>query len=464
MLARVQEFIAANGLMRPGDRIGVAVSGGVDSVCLLHVLKSLSLLHLELVVCHLDHGLRPESKEEAEFVRRLAARWQLPFCEARLPVRAYAGSHHLSLEMAARELRYAELNRMADERHLDRVALGHQRDDQVETILLRIMRGTGLEGLAGIRASRDGGRFVRPLLEISRGEILAYAEANGLTWVEDTSNHAMDIPRNRVRRGLLPALKADYNPGIEQALLSLGSIARETVAYLEGQLEAAWSGLSVEVSSGGVLFSARGVNEMPAPLARMALRRLLAYAGGDPGRLSRQATARLWRFTRGEGGSRLCVPGGLILARRGELFYLGRLSKAPALKEQDLPIPGTARIKPGLVLGAQWWTGNLPRWSDVDKNEVFLDGEVPAWPLRVRSRRPGDRFYPLGLGGAKKIKEVMIEAGVPRESRDAVPLVVDARERVVWLAGLRLDDRFRVTGKTKRVLHLSLHEESRPLC
>ena len=199
---------------------------------------------------------------------------------------SFARANHLSLEMAARELRYAELRRMVGERGLARVALGHTRDDQVETVLLRILRGTGLEGLAGMAAAREGGLFVRPLLGVSRAEILAYAADNGLDWVEDATNRETDILRNRVRHVLLPALRAEYNPGIDRALLGLSALAREAGSYFDHDLDAVWPELKVEPARGGLIFSAAGLAGLSPPLARLALRRLLALAGGDPGRLS----------------------------------------------------------------------------------------------------------------------------------------------------------------------------------
>jgi len=464
MRAKVREFIAANSLFCPGDRVGVAVSGGVDSVSLLHALKSLAELKLDLTVCHLDHGLRPESNRDAEFVQDLAARSGLPFVLARLEVAAYAKAKHFSLEMAARDLRYAELTRIAADLHLCRVALGHHLDDQVETILLRILRGTGLEGLSGMKPVRAGGLFVRPLLGVSRAEILSYAKENGLAWVEDATNRETDILRNRVRLLLLPCLRAEYNHHIDQALLGVSALARETVDYLDEVLMTAWPDLNVHEAPGGLFFSSSALASLPTPLSRLALRRLLARAGGDPGRLSLRATRRIWAFILGAGGPRLSVPGGLVLIRHGSEFFLGRSIVAPVMSPKIVPVPGEVPLPDGRILAAEWWEGNLPDWAGVTGNEVFLDGDVPAWPLTVRSRRPGDRFFPLGLGGQKKVKEVLIEAKIPRDARNAVPLVTDSRDRVVWLAGIRLDDRFRVGGTTKRTLHLTLREQARPLC
>ena len=466
MLDKIRAFIAANGLFQPGDRVGVAVSGGVDSICLLHALMSLPELALELTVCHLDHGLRPESPRDAKFVREVCARRGLPCLSARLEVRAFARSSHLSLEMAARELRYTELRRMAGENGLARVALGHHRDDQAETVLLRILRGTGLEGLAGMAAIREDGLFVRPLLGVGRAEILVYAGDNGLNWVEDATNRETGILRNRVRHVLLPALRAEYNPGIDRALLSLSALAREAGSYFGRDLDAAWPELRVQPARGGVIFSPTGLAGLSPPLARLALRRLLALAGGDPGRLSSAATRRIWEFTQGAGGPRLSVPGGFTLTRRNRHLFLGRVRPAAPLPPRPLPVPGEAGLPDGRLVTAAWWLGNPPDWSGVSRKEAFLDGEALSMPLAVRSRRPGDRFRPLGLGGAKKIKEALIEAKVPREEREAVPIVTDSRDRVVWVAGLRLDERFRITGATRRILRLSLEDgadKARPL-
>lgn len=456
MLDGVRQYIKKHRLFRPGDRVGVAVSGGVDSVCLLHALAGLAELRLDLVVCHLDHGIRGDSGRDAEFVRDLAARSGRPFLFARLDVPSLARRKRLSLEMAARELRYAELRRMAAEHGLVRVALGHHRDDQVETILLRLIRGTGIEGLAGMQPLRDDGIFVRPLLETSRAAIMAYAAQHGLAWVEDHTNADEGILRNRVRHSLLPELRASYNPGIDRSLLGLAALAGEARAYLEEDLIECWPRLNARAIKGGMLFARAGLASMPPALGRLALRRLLAMAGGDPGRLSLAATLRLWEFAAKGGGRRLAVPGGFDLARRGEDLYLGRLDSVPATEPVELPVPGSAAMADGRSVSVEWWSGNLPAWADVTRNEAFVDGDVAVQPLVLRSRRPGDVFVPLGLGGRKKIKDVLIDAGIPREERAAVPLVLDAAGRIVWVAGIRLDERFRLTDGTRRVLHFVL--------
>lgn len=459
MLSEVGRFIAAEGLLRPGERVGAAVSGGLDSIVLLHVLAALVELQLQLAVCHVDHGLRPESAAEAEYVRDVASRLGLPFILGRVDAGGFARARHLSLEMAARELRYRELRRMASEAGLDRIALGHHRDDQVETVLLRLLRGTSPEGLAGMAPSRDGGLFIRPLLCADRARILAYARERGLEWVEDRSNLEQGIPRNRVRHRLLPLLRAEFNPEVDRALLALADLAREHGDYMRDCLEESWPRLSVRPVPGGVVFMRAGLAGLPRPLGRLALRRLLALAGGDPGRLSWDATARLWRFAQGEGGSRISVPGGFTLARRGEWFYLG-LSSLPRLAERILPVPGRVDLPDGRTLAARWHMGNPPPWAGVGRNEAYLDGDALAMPLAIRSRLPGDWFCPLGLaaGAAKKVKETLIEAGIPREERNAVPLVIDAGGRIAWVAGVRPDHRFRVTPNTKHVLYLDLRD------
>ena len=453
---KVRHFIEEHGLFAPGERIGVAVSGGVDSVTLLHLLRGLEDYRLELAVFHVDHGLRPESAADAEFVRSLAVELGLPFFLARPAVKEHARANHLSPEMAARELRYLELARMAREAGVRRVALGHHRDDQVETVLLRIIRGTGLEGLSGMAPIREEGLFVRPLLAVGRGEILYYAGENGLRWVEDATNREIEIPRNRVRHVLLPLLRAEFNPQVDRALLGLAAIARETLSHLDGELSLRWPELGVEPAPAGVLFSGTGLSALPTPLARLAIRRLFARVGGDPGRLSLAACERIRRFAGGTGGARLCVPGGFVLARRGPVLFLGRQRIHPPLPPREIPVPGEVVLADGRRLLAEWWSGNLPNWTDVRESEAFIDADRIVWPLFVRSRRPGDRFYPLGLGGSKKIKDALIEAKVAREEREAVPVVVDGSGRIVWLAGLRLDERFRVTEETKRLLHLTL--------
>ena len=277
-----------------------------------------------------------------------------------------------------------------------------------------------------------------------------------MTGVQTCALPISTIFRNRVRHLLLPYLRQEFNPRVDRALLDLAALARETLACLEEELFRRWPELGVEPVPGGLAFSSSAFSALPPALARLAFRRLFAQAGGDPGRLSFAATERVWRFVQGTGGPRLSIPGGLLLERRNDALFLGRRRPLPALISQEIPVPGSLVLPDGRRLTAAWWTGNLPAWADVGKDEAFLDAEPIVWPLRVRSRRPGDRFYPLGLGGSKKVKEFLIEAKVAREEREAVPVVVDGLNRIVWLAGLRPDERFRIRDDTQRVLHLCL--------
>ncbi len=462
MLNKVRAFIEQHGLLQPGERIGVAVSGGVDSVVLLHVLRALTDYRLDLTVCHIDHGLRPDSGRDADFVRGLAQSLGLPLLESSPDVRGHARARHVSLEMAARELRYAELRRMAAASRLMRIALAHHADDQIETILLRIIRGAGLEGLSGMAPRREDGGFIRPLLAVERAQILDYAAANKLAWVEDASNRDFSILRNRVRGELLPLLRSGYNPRFDRALLGMAAVARETMLYLESLLEQAWPSVDARATASGLDFDGNTLAALAPPLVKLAVRRLYAEAGGDPGRLSLPATNRFAAFIHGAGGRRLSLPGGFRLARLGRRFLLAGNAAALPMPVQYLAVPGRFRLADGRAIAIEPWQGNLPAWRSVGQDEAFVDADLLAWPLEARSRRPGDRLQPLGLSGEKKVKEIMIEARIPRECRQAVPVIADASGRIVWLAGLRLAHRFRVTSATAHVLHLTLSGRADP--
>ncbi|MGE0711869.1 MAG: tRNA lysidine(34) synthetase TilS [Planctomycetota bacterium] len=463
---------SALALLTPGARVVVAVSGGGDSTALLLALAAVrAQLPLELSVACLDHGWRSASEgaAEREHVAALASSLGLP-CDAE---RVAAGSLDGSREAGARRARYDFLARVAAARGARAVALGHTREDQVETVLGRILRGTSLRGLGGMPARRRLSRraacvwVVRPLLELGREEARAYLRARGVSWREDPSNADTSLARNRLRRHVLPLLRELSNPRVDEALLRLARHARGASAPLERAAEDLLAGdrLAGDLLAGDLLASDRdpgadlgALRAAPAPVRAAALARLAQ--GAAPGRVEERHVRGLERLVaagRGAlalpGGGRASVSGARLVVARRERARDASPAAAPSLP-LPLGIPGEVWDR---VAGLRFSARLLPAPPGELRADparlALLDADRVQGALAVRRRRPGDRFWPLGAPGRRTLKRFLIDQRVPRTSRGAIP-VVTIDDRPLWVVGHRIDDQFKVTPSTARVLEL----------
>jgi tRNA(Ile)-lysidine synthase len=463
LVARVRRFARDHELIAPGDRVLVAVSGGPDSTCLLLILAALRRsLRFELHVAYFDHGLRGVSAgaREERFVRALAGQLDAKFHAGRGDVRAHARARRRSIEDAARELRYRFLARTARRHGCAAVVTGHTRDDQAETVLLHLLRGAGLRGLAGIAPSsawpfpaRDAPALVRPLLVLSRRETEACCKAAGVVPLRDPSNRSPAFLRNRVRRDLLPQLRR-YNPRVDEALARLAGAAADDIGLLESL---AADALGAQPARDGVVRLSRArLAALPPALQRHAVRLAVARALGDGRDLSERHVGALLRAARGPTGASLDLTRGLRAAVTRDALVLSttrRPLRALPAKPAPLPVPGRTDFGGWSVeakLLARWPSRLVPG----DNSYVYLDATACGPRLAVRRRRPGDRFHPLGLARPKKLQDYFVDAHVPREERDAIPLVANDRG-IVWIAGQRPAEWAKVKPVTKRVVRLS---------
>lgn len=462
---RVLRYIHEHGLFSAAQRALLAVSGGPDSTALLLALAHLSAsgaLKLDLWLAHFDHGLRRQAEREAEkaFLSGLAARLGVPFLFGQGDVRAHARQHRLSVEEAARELRYRFLAEQAEKAGINVVATGHTADDQAETVLMHLVRGSGLTGLAGMRPSsswpfpgRDDLLLVRPLLEVSRRETERYCQEEGLSPCLDVTNLLLGPLRNRIRHQLLPLLRR-YNPKIEAALLRLAAATASDLAYLEETAGAFWDDLAIKDKRSVAFRRSELVALSPAIRSRLlqaACQQLLA----DTRQIEAVHIHSMVEALAKPAASRLSLPGGLAFAVDGEFVRL-TLGREAAARVR--PIPETPLAVPGRTTVAGWLieADTLPGQrveAGADPHEAFLDCQAVGDQPTVRSRRRGDRFRPLGLGGEKKLQDYLVDAKVPRDERDAVPLVC-ASWGIAWVVGHRIDERARVREGTRTVLHL----------
>jgi len=440
-------------MLPPGGRVLVALSGGPDSVALLHVLQTLERRgHLVVAgAAHFNHQLRgAEADADELFCRELAASLNLPIVVGRGDVRGMAGESGRSIEDAARTARYGFLNDAAASLAAAAIAVGHSLEDQAETFLLRLIRGAGPAGLAGVRPR--AGIVIRPLPEIPRAELRAYAGEHGLRFREDSSNADVGIPRNRVRLELLPHLE-QFSPAIAAILAREAALARADDEFLEAAA-IEWAGSIVLQEDNGVALDAAALAVLHPALASRVARTALQAAA--PGRfIGFQHVDDLLDLTRRADGSAVALPG-LVARRKGPRIVLGGASAAPFANSFSVPlsIPGEVEAAGWSVSAACPEDGPLQPLV-ARGNAVVVAADPLRYPLAVRSRRPGDRFKPIGMGGrGRKLQDFLVDRKIARADRDALPLVVDRDDRIVWVVGQSVAEDFRVTAPERGVILL----------
>jgi tRNA(Ile)-lysidine synthase len=460
--SKVRHFIREHRLLSRHKRLLVAVSGGPDSVCLLHILVKLQdELNLQLHVAHLNHQLRAGSAADARYVGKLARQLKVSATIEKRDVKAYRTRHHLSLEEAAREVRYGFLAEVAKSIGTDRVAVGHTRDDHIETVLMHLVRGTGTRGLRGLqpvsqwRHEGSALTIIRPILELSRQDTAEYCRAYQLMPRLDATNLSLLPLRNRIRLQLLPLLRS-YNPRVDEALLRTARTAGDELAFLDKASARLWRKV-VRREGDTLIIDRRGFLKLPLALRRHLLRMAMEELLGDLRDIETRHIEEMMAAVGKPAGKRLALPGGLTLAIDYDRYLLGpdpaALSPFPALgKGFSLKIPGET-IASGWRITATVMP-SPPAQKQIDSNlAACFDLDKVGQKLVVRSRRRGDRFQPLGMAEPKKLGEFMVDAKISRYWRERVPIVCSP-EQIVWVVGGRIDDRGKVTEDTKRVLCL----------
>ena len=462
---KVWRYIKEHSLIETGDRIVVAVSGGPDSLCLLHLLNKFSgSMSLDLVVAHMNHGMRPEADDEADLVQDLAAAFSLPFYKKKESVVKFAAEKNLSVEEAGRDLRYRFLQEVALRSAAAKIAVGHHRDDQAETVLFNLLRGAGPDGLAGMLPCRSLGKtkLIRPLLNLSRRETEAYCRENGLKPALDPTNRQTGYTRNRIRLELLPHLEEKYNPRVKEALARLSSLAAEDRRYLRDQTARALKFVS-RAQGNRMIISKDRLNILPQALrsraARLALER---YAMG--GQVEWTHVQSLLSLAKETGADReIALPGKAKLYSARKLLVIAEKKDLPEafIGEKLLRVPGRTALPGGGWIEAQ--ICSLPELSrPLSPKQGCLDYDQLPAALAVRGRWPGARFYPQGAAGGKKLKDFFIDRKVSRHKRDSWPLVTTPQGEIIWVAGLRIAHPYRITSRTEKVMILKWQEKRSP--
>jgi tRNA(Ile)-lysidine synthase len=457
-LKTVKSTILKHQMIQAGDRVVVAVSGGPDSVCLLDVLCRLrETMYMALFVAHLNHGLRPdEDQRETEFVNRLAASLGLP---CRVGCLTHLRLTDPSLEDKARESRYRFLEEARRAFSAQKTALGHTLTDQAETFVMRLLRGSGPHGMSAI-PPRRGNRFIRPLIELPREQVLSYLERRGLDFMKDSSNRDPRFLRNRVRETLFPVLKS-FQPRVVEILGHTADLLREDEAWLGKEARDWVTGASLRADKGEVRLPASAMAALPPALMNRVIRYAIFLVKGGLWGISNRHVASVRGLAMSRKASAMVNLPGEVTARR----VYGQLILSRLRKEEADPFcyrvegPGTYRLERlGFVFRFRELGGPKRFVRPPSANTAFLDAEKIEYPLMIRNVRPGDRFVPHGMAGRKKLKDFFIDRKIPREMRSRLPLLVQG-EAVIWVCGHRTDDRFRVHAETRRILRVDLMEQ-----
>ncbi|MCK5192929.1 MAG: tRNA lysidine(34) synthetase TilS, partial [Desulfobulbaceae bacterium] len=440
LLRTVEQTVTTYGMLKPKDSVVIGVSGGPDSVALLHVLLTLApRFSLRLVVAHLNHCLRQSnSDKDAAFVASLAKKCDLPCYIHKEDVRKYQLENKLSLEEAARRVRYTFLNSVAETNRFNKIALGHHFDDNAELVLMNIFRGSGPLGLSGIPPVREG-KIIRPLLGLKRSELIDFLDENGLKFVADATNRDTRYLRNRIRHNLIPLLKTSYNPNIIETLNRLASIIRFEEEWIEDVIHPLFEKAVSSMQDDHVALSVPKLDGMHIAAQRRIIRKAIASIKGDLRRISfAHIDSATNLLERGPACGTLDLPNRIRIWRNGDVLLFSK--EKNALRDLDVQFGQTKTIpfkykiiKPesifikeinAYIKFTEMGVENLPAFDSTGQNTGFFDRMALSFPLVLRNFRPGDRFKPLGMTGTQKLKKFFIDKKVPKKERARCPILL----------------------------------------
>ncbi len=451
------------GMIQSGDGIVVGFSGGPDSTALVHLLyRFKEHYNIRLVCAHLNHKFRPgDAEEDAKYVQAFCRERGIRCIVECEDVPRMAAREGLSPEQAGRRARYDLFNRVMQGEGFNKIAVAHNRDDQVETVLMRLIRGAGVEGLGGIKPVR--GNIIRPLLEVPRSMIEDYCKEHRLNPVTDKTNLSPVYFRNRIRLELLPYLRDNYNSNIDRAVLGAARVLRWENDFISGAARDEFSRLAEEQGTGRLEFSVEKLLELHTAVLWRVLRMAVEHLLGDANNLELVHIEKLYALLeKGETGKRINLPRGIVAGVEYGRFFVARQPHPAGGIEETyrLAVPGSTSIHEagGVIETKVFDMEDYKRERNTaDDRRAFLDLAKTGRNLVVTGRKKGDRFNPLGMAGTKKLKDFFIDQKVPRNKRDLVPIVRSGRD-IIWIAGYRIDEKYKVTADARQVLGLEFRQ------
>lgn len=463
MINRVQKTIQIHALIPPGSHVLVGVSGGADSVALARILHALCRsLKFRITLAHLNHSLRGiESDGDEGFVESFARVLRVPFIHERCEVRKWARKKGISLEMAAREMRHRFFRQALNKVSADAVALAHTADDQAETVLLKLMRGAGFQGLSGMRprTSIAGMTIIRPLLDIPRQRIISYFKKTEQKWREDSTNKEVCFMRNRVRHELLPFLEERFNPQVKEALAQTATLFGDEEEWKSRLIAPLYAACTTSDARDALAVDA--LREQPIAVQRRILLNWLREHKIDLERVDYTLIRQLLELVQTKRGTQhVSLPGGVTAVRSyAVLSVVEHDAPQPAPFRQAIVVPGETILPgTGLRVTATWSRGAIKRRSRIGSFpvEASLSAEaIGRSRLFLRSWSAGDRMKPLGIKGSKKIQDIFVDQKVPKLKRIETPLL-ECKKEIVWLPGYQVASRWEVMGSLDRSLHVRI--------
>lgn len=452
MEGRILKNIIDHKLIENGDSIIVGASGGPDSQFMIYILNELkSQIDFEIILAHLNHLHRKEAKNDEDLVKKTAEELDLKFFSRARSMDDYAKKHGLSSEDAGRRLRYEFFNDLAKDYENSKIAVAHNKDDQAETVLMRIIRGTGLDGLRAM--DYKSGNIIRPILNIKKSEIIAYLDSKKIPYALDATNFENDYTRNKIRLDIIPKLE-EINPKAIDQIYSLSELAKDDLEILDGVIDDKFKDFA-EIKKDIIVFDKAKFDQSNPAVLRRIIRKAIEILNGEIKDISRENIDEFLSIRDLDTGKKIIKD--MIVLRKTYDSYILEINKHEEKFEEVLYLKDVDKINfDGLYIKT-----SIINTNKYEKSEKigYFDYDKLSFPLKVRTRRNGDRFVPLGHSSEKKLKDFLIDQKIDREKRDEIPLIL-SDDKIIWLVAYRISDEFKVRESTKRILKIEVCDEN----